>query len=220
MKKILITGSKGTIGTILSKELSDYDITGFDLPEHDARNYEAVKSAIVGHDTVIHLAWNTAVDHVGAELIHTDNTQMMFNVYRAAYEIKIPRVIMASSVHVDDDSIWQGPELMKTNTVPSPDSVYGAHKVFMEALGKFYAKKGLQTVCIRFMGLSVDNKPSEELHERRKWFSHHDCGALVRAILEAPPVPENFAILYGVSNNKGRIYDISNPFGWEPEDGV
>ena len=41
MKKVLITGAKGRIGSILGKSLkSKYDLSLVDLPEVDIKNYK------------------------------------------------------------------------------------------------------------------------------------------------------------------------------------
>lgn len=220
MKRILLIGSKGVIGSIIRKELSEYHITNFDTPDHDARDYADLIKIMSKHDVVIHLGWDTKTENWKSETINPDNALMTFNVYKAALEAKVPRVIMASSVHADDFSHWKGSELMSANAVSTPDSPYGASKVFMEALGRYYAKKGLEVVCIRFAGLNSDNRPSSnDPLAQKKWFSHHDCGELIKTIVEAAAVPNNFVVMYGVSNNPGRIHDVSNPFGWKPKDG-
>ncbi len=221
MKKILITGAKGIIGTVACKALHGYKIIPFDLPEHDAQDYQGVVASMRGCDVALHLAWDTKVENWKTGAINPDNAFMTFNVYKAAHETGVKRVIMASSVHADWYYDWKGPELMDPYALPTPDSPYGASKVFMEALGRYYARQGLEVVCIRFMGLNKDNRPSPgDPDVLKKWFSHRDCGALLKAIIEAPSVPENFVIVYGVSNNTNRIHDYSNPFGWIPQDGM
>ena len=107
---------------------------------------------------------------------------------------------------------------MSPNKSPSPDSPYGASKIFMEILGKYYATKGLEVICIRFGGVNPDNKPPEEYHERIVWLSHRDCIELIKKCVETSTVPNNYLILYGISNNKNRVHDYSNPLGWIPQD--
>ena len=97
MKRLAITGSYGTIGTILRKGLSNYDITQLDMPERDVRNYKELLDIFPGHDVVIHLARDTKVDFLN-DRISTDSILMTDNVYRAVVSTKVPRVIMASSV--------------------------------------------------------------------------------------------------------------------------
>ncbi|HVS02768.1 MAG TPA: NAD(P)-dependent oxidoreductase, partial [Thermoanaerobaculia bacterium] len=161
-KKILVTGSSGTIGRIVCGRLEDFEVTRFDLPEHDARDYEDLAGLSRGHDVLVHLAWDTATESWRSGDISLDNQLMTVNAYEAALRTGVPRVIMASSVHADDYSGWTGAELMKATAVPAPDSPYGASKVFMEALGRYYAKQGLEVVCVRFMGVTPDGRPSPQ----------------------------------------------------------
>jgi len=219
MKKVVITGAKGTIGTVLMNGLKGYyGITSADLPETDARDYGRLLEIFPGHDDIIHLAWNLEDFRTGKA--HPDNSIMFRNVYRAAVEAKVPRIIMASSVHADEYYRWKGPGMLKPDKVPVPDSPYGADKVFMESLGRYYAKNhGLEVVCTRFGGVRPDDRidTSEEGYEK-VWLSHRDCVELIRACIDAPKIPGNFLIVYGVSNNSGRIHDYSNPLGWIPKD--
>lgn len=223
-ERIAITGSCGTIGTVLKEGLKDeYEITSIDLPvdlpENDVREYAKLLEIIPQHLGIIHLAWDTVTDNFKSEKINPENALMFDNIYKAALEGGVPRVIMASSVHADKFYGWKGPGYMSVEKIPTPDSPYGAHKVFMEALGRYYATKGLEVVCIRFGGVNPQNKPPlEPAEERAAWFSHADCVSLLKAILQAQAIPNNFFIVYGVSNNTNRIHDISNPLNWTPKD--
>jgi len=126
---------------------------------------------------------------------------------------------MASSVHADRFYEWKGPGLMSPYNLPNPDSPYGAHKVFMESLGRYFASKKVEVVSVRFGGIGPDNLPNKEnLSERSAFLSSSDGISLIRAILKSKSVPKNYAIVYGVSNNAHRIHDVSNPFGWVPQD--
>ena len=218
MKKILITGARGAIGTTLQKELQNYSITPLDLLEHDCRDASLLQGIFPGHDAIIHLAWNTKIDHAGSGAIDPGNSQMFYNVYRIALETKVPRVIMASSVHTERIPHEPQRAPLSPLTLPTPNNPYGAHKVFMESLGRYFATQGLEVICLRFGGVHQDNRPSKDPNETWRWLSHRDLGNLVRACIDAPSVPENFAILWGVSRGGISRYDLTNPFGWAPLD--
>lgn len=217
-----MTGSSGQIGRVIREQVPEYSYVCFDLPKNDARDYKKLSRAMTGCEVAIHLAWNTKTDNWLNNNVDPDDILMTFNVYKAAKETGIRRVIMASSIHINDLSLWKGDKPISPDDPISPDSPYGASKAFMEALGKYYAKEGLEVVCIRFMGLNSNNKPSaptdRDPYAKAKWFSHRDCGNLIRAIIAAPIVPDNFVVLYGVSNNHGKPVETSNPFGWSPID--
>lgn len=222
LERIAITGANGTIGTVLQEGLKDdFSITPLDLPDHDVRNYRNLQEAVADHNAIIHLAWNSQVDNFQSGQISSDNSIMFQNVYKAALEEGVPRVIMASSVHADKFYGWTNKELMSTDRKPFPDSPYGAHKVFMELMGQYFSKKGLQVVCIRFGGINPQNEPPlnpQPPDERKVWLSHRDCVSLVHSILQTETVPDNFSVIYAVSDNQGRIHDLANPFGWTPQD--
>lgn len=217
VKRIAITGANGTIGNVLRKGLKEYEITLLDLPVTDVRDYERLLEVLPTHDVVVHLAWDTQTENFRSGKINPENALMTYNVYRAAIDSKVRRVIMASSVHADGFYNWKGPEFLSPERAPEPDSPYGADKVFMEALGKYYSKKGLEVVCIR-LGVNAENRPPGEHYENAVWLSHEDCVELIRSCMEAKDIPGNFFIVYGVSDNGNRIHDFSNPLGWHPKD--
>ena len=228
MKRIAITGGKGTIGTVLAKGLRDsLEITILDYPDCDVKELGRLVEAVRGHDVVIHLAWDIKIENgersgqVESGKISPDNSLMTYNVYEAALTSKVPRVIMASSVHADRYTRWDRPELMSPYRLPEPNDPYGASKDFMEALGRYYVSKYKrpEVVCIRFGGVNRENDPHrEDSIYPAVWFSHRDCVSLVRTCIEASSIPNGYAIVYGISNNTTRLHDYSNPLGWKPQD--
>lgn len=223
MKRVLITGSNGTLGTVLQKGLP-HDTTDFDLPGQDAAEYSHLYEHAQGHDAIIHLAWDFKNDGWLAENLNPNNTQISFNVFQAAVDTGVKRVIVASSVHADKfaghDVTRDG--LLQPFTTPLPDSPYGAGKVFLESLGRYYADaKGLEVICVRFGGVNrLDKPPEQPYSERQVWLSHRDCVNLIKKCLSAESVPYNFTIVYAVSDNAGRLQSLENPFGWQPQDGA
>ncbi|MDX1607970.1 MAG: NAD(P)-dependent oxidoreductase [Candidatus Spechtbacterales bacterium] len=225
MKKIAITGAKGRIGTVLRRGLDGFDITSIDLPDIDVRNYDQLLGAVSDHDMLIHLAWKDM--NFMNDTFDPNDLKMAANVYKAAAEAGVERVIMASSVHADNFYKKDIKALFSTDARPSPDSVYGAGKVFVEALGRYYSeKKGLEVICVRFGGVNLEDKPPQKPYEQYShaywetavWFSNGDCVNLINACLKADSIPGNYTIIYGVSDNKNRVHDISNPFNWKPKD--
>jgi uronate dehydrogenase len=215
--KVLITGASGRIGTVLCRGLRAYQITRLSYPWVDLSKYRNAHRSTKGHDVAIHLAWNIRKENFFDEHCLPDNTAMFMNVYKAAIENGLRRVIMASSVHADDFHNWNEPGLLRTDRQTKPASPYGIHKNFMESLGRHYADKGLEVVCVRFGSVNQENEPCWANERERAVFLHHDdCTDLIAAIIDAPSVPGGFAVVNGVSDTKFRIHDISNPFGWQP----
>jgi nucleoside-diphosphate-sugar epimerase len=221
MKKVLITGSGGVIGTVLRTKLP-HELTEFDLPHADVNNFEHVLQKAKGHDTVVHLAWAKTHDDWLSENLNPANVQSAFNVYEAAHQAGVKRVIMASSVHADKFAGRDVNVPLRPYDLPTPDSPYGASKCMVEALGRYYADaKGIEVICVRFGGINKhDTPPHTPYSERQVWLSQNDCVNLLSFLITAPEVPGKYAIVYAVSNNKDMLHDISNDFGWVPQDGA
>lgn len=223
-EKVAITGSHGVIGSILTPELSkNYQITQLSLPETDVRVLDQVLEKLKGNEAVIHLAWNSKTENFKNGRIDPDNKLMAVNVFNASLEAGVKRVIIASSIHADAFYGWEAPPYLSFDHIPVPDSPYGEDKVEIEELGREFAKRGLEVVCIRFGGVNPKNEAAGYQYpkeERASYLSHADFISLIREVLDDDEVPDNFVLMCAVSDNEGRIHDVSNPFGWIPKDGV
>lgn len=214
-----MTGSNGRVGKIL-KSLLKHEITDYDLPDNDVLDYENLAQAFNGQETVIHLAWKTDTDNYLSNFHDSDNTQMAFNVYRAAVEAGVKRVIMASSIHASMPVQSTNDPMISPYALPYPDSPYGAGKVFVESLGRYYAEyKKLEVVCLRFGGVGWGRQDLSD-PEHRFWLSDEDCIQLVERCLEAEDIQSNYMIINAVSDNEGRIHDLTNVIGWKPMSGI
>lgn len=218
-KKVLITGANGIIGTALRAQIGDFSVTPVDVPEYDIRDYDILKKILPGHDAIVHLAWNTRIDNAGSGVIDPDNNRMFSNVYRAALDTGVPRVIMASSVHAHTFMMDQGQPPLSPDCPPEPNNPYGAHKLFMENLGRYYASQGLEVVCIRFGGVRRNDRPGGNEKEKPLWLSHRDLGSLITACIEGN-MSEKFCVLWGMSRDALPFYDPANPFLWTPHDSI
>src|SRR6267154_668365 len=102
-----------------------------------------------------------------------------------------------------------------------PVTVYACTKVFGEALARYYSEHyGMSMICVRicwFQGYQSELLRSQpELH--REWCSPRDLTQLFVKCLRADI---SFGLFFGVSNNAGRYWDISNAermVGYKPED--
>ena len=228
MKRIVITGASGVIGSVLEKSLPRSGIgvlTRLDDTAFQAD--ETLADALHGQEVVIHLAWIRVMGPPRAgvrysELLPDDNRhheslKLAERVLEASQRAGVKRAILASSVHADDFYTWAGPGLLGTERVPRPAGPYGAAKVLLEEQGRFHAGRGLEVVCVRFGAVTAGDLPHPtNLWEQRVWLSHGDCAAMIRACIEASTVPERFCVFYAVSDNEGRVHDTRNPFDWRP----
>ena len=223
-KKLLITGAAGEIGCVLRVGLYDvYTLRLLDKRAQAARAGEecvvadladtaALRQAMSGIDCVVHLA---GVPREGAwEAILPNNIIGTYNLFEAAREAGVKRVIFASSNHVV--GYYRAAQEVGISEPERPDSRYGVSKAYGEALGRMYADKyGLEVACLRigsFRGLP------EDARQLATWISHRDMVELTRCCIEAAKF--HFVVLYGVSNNTRNRWQ--NPhaaeIGYRPQD--
>lgn len=239
LPKLLLTGSCGLIGSILWRHLADsFELYGTDIRiteptahlfRADLSNYEQIARVLQTASPlpyVIHLAADPRVNAEWPSVL-TNNIIGTRNLYEAAKDKGIKRVIFASSNHVTGayegipPSLYSqvSPVLITTQHPIRPDGYYGVSKVFGEAIARmYYELHGLESVCLRIGWVLKDDDPTKNEQARRTWLSHRDLVQLVKRSLLAEV---KFGIYYGVSNNKHRFWDISNAkeeLGYEPED--
>src|SRR6185312_7745590 len=142
MKKILITGAAGRIGKAVRYGLRAYDfqLTSCDIiPLQDAQanerllsfdiqDLEQVKKAMQGIDCVIHLAAIPTED--SWEHILPANIVGTYNIFEAARQAKVKRVIFASTNRVI--SFYRKEKIIGTEVPLRPDGLYGVSKIFGE----------------------------------------------------------------------------------------
>ena len=238
--RVLITGINGLIGTILHKAFKDrYDIYGADLEgdfservvKADISRYPEIAGAVQRFspvDVILHLAGNPNVDATWEEVLHA-NIIGTRNVFEAAREFNVRKVIFASSNHATGayeglgENQYLPPEGELEVISPldpiRPDSDYGVSKVFGEAVASYYRSRwGVEAICLRIGAVLKQDDPTRDERNRRIWLSHRDLVQLVEKSMTAN-VP--FGVYYGVSNNKEIFWDISNArndLGYEPVD--
>lgn len=174
MKKYLVTGGAGFIGSALvrgllalgdgSVEVIDNLSTGcranlsevasyLVFHEADIRDFDAIAPVIAGADTVFHIA---AIPSVPKSIVdpvpsHEANIDGTFNVLRACVDGKVRKVVYAASSSAYGDTLV----LPKVETMqPNPKSPYAAQKL----MGEYYCNAfascyGLDTTSLRFFNV-------------------------------------------------------------------
>ncbi len=221
MRTILITGSKGIIGSVLRRGLvGKYQIRSVDLPD-DISHYEILWAQMPGVDTVIHLARRfSPADPIERRMrIYPENVQIDVNVFTAVVKAQVKRLIMASSVHADNH---RDPAAAEPFAIPGsyhPATPYGVYKLVEEEVGRALSKQfGFEFVGVRFGGVTPDNSVKRGQGQTATWLSHNDLLGAVDACLSVEPLPGRSSVFYAVSDNADRIHDTTNPFGWRPRD--
>ena len=179
MKRVLVTGMSGLIGGLLRTHLEEQGgyrlsalnrsaVEGVECFQADIADIQAIQPAFEGKDVVVHLA--AKIGDEPWEALQRANVTGTYNVYEAARLAGVQRVVFASSGDAirgwDFDPEYpygaitsgrydEAPDSwpMVTHETVRPGNVYGATKVWGEALGRYYSDAhGLSVVCLRLAG--------------------------------------------------------------------
>src|SRR5216684_1869905 len=159
MKKILITGAAGDVGSHLRRELAGrYELQLSDIRplKNLASGEEFIRGDCASLRDMLRVTQGVAaVVHLGGfsvegpwEVILRANIVGAYNAFEAARRNGVRRIVFASSNHAT--GFYRRDERIDHRAYPRPDTRYGLSKVFGEQLGFLYAEKyGLQVFCIR-----------------------------------------------------------------------
>ena len=142
MKRVLVTGAAGLIGTGLREQfagryrlrLTDVRTPpalgeGEEFVEVDLRDSGSVQGVVEGVDAVVHLGGIASEDTW--EAIRDVNIDGTYNVFESARRSGVKRVVYASSVHAV--GFYPRSRKIDSDVTVLPDSRYGASKAFGEA---------------------------------------------------------------------------------------
>ena len=223
---VLITGAAGLVGSGLRRELAadGLRLRLFDrqpvtaLAPHetavlgDISDASLLATAMQGVGAVVHLAGCTTDAPMEDQL--AGNVVGAFNVFEAARQAGVERVIYASSHHVV--GYYPRRRRIGTDVLLRPDSRYGLTKAFGEQVGAMFADKyGLRVLCVR-IGF-VEDRPVDQ-RRLSIWSSWRDLAQLVRIGLNHPQL--RYEVVYGVSGNARGFFDNAAAFrlGYRPQD--
>ncbi len=223
-RRIVFTGASGGIGTmtrpllaklypglVLSDRVKPKDLQpGETFVAADLTRPEEVAAAVKGAHSIVHLGGHS-VEGTWDQILQA-NIIGCYNVFEAARQAGVKRVIFASSNHAV--GFYPRKRKIRTDVTVRPDSRYGVSKAFGEALGALYADKhGIAVTCLR-----IGNVGPCPLDVRRLsiWISPEDIVQLFRIGLEHPDI--RFDILYGASDNEASWWDNSRArqLGYRP----
>lgn len=225
MKKVLLTGASGDIGTRLRKllkpiypELILSDLrTPSDLGADetffpaDLAKFDEVLAAVNGVEGIIHLGGFSVEG--SWETILNANIIGGYNLYEAARQAGVKRIVFASSNHAV--GFFPRHQTIANDVTALPDTRYGLSKLFGEGLGALYAyKHGIGSLAIR-----IGNVGDKPLDVRRLaiWLKPEDLVKLIRIGLEKPDLL--FEVVYGMSDNERAWWDNNRALelGYQPE---
>ncbi len=244
MKKVLVTGASGLIGTDLIEAIGPTHhvrvfnrraLPGFDGVQADINDADALSTAMKGIDTVVHLA-AVLPDEVDDQVVMSVNVNGTYNLFEAARENGVQRVVFASSGavsggYMQEPAIKQivagnrneleNPGLTISELDPArPTGLYAVTKLWGEALGRYHSEAhGMSVICIRFSRVIHSDEPEDDLRGSVHLSRRDAVQALVKSI--DAPADLRFACFYVTSNNPNRWRDNESAraaIGFEPQD--
>jgi uronate dehydrogenase len=225
--RVLVTGAGGRMAQVLLPDLrrrygplsllSRDPFDGADPADSvhlaDVADLDALTAAAAGADAILHLAG--IADEAPLEAILASNVVGVHNVYEAARTHGVRRVVFASSNHAT--GFYPCRQRIGVEDAVRPDTLYGASKVYGEALGRLYHDKfGIEVVSLRIGSFRA--RPDDH-RQLSTWLSHRDGLDLVTRSLETPGV--GHLIVYGVSANTRswwRLGPEAAALGYAPRD--
>ncbi|MEI7029480.1 NAD(P)-dependent oxidoreductase [Streptomyces pratensis] len=226
-RTVLLTGAAGGLGTLMRELLPayGYELRLLDLapiagePEAlvaDLGDRAAVREAVRGVDAVVHLA-GISLESTFDKILRA-NIEGTYNLYEAAREEGVGRVVFASSNHAVGYTPRPRPggPPVPADTPHRPDTFYGLSKSFGEDLAQLYwDKHGVETVSVR-IGSCFPEPTSVRMLSL--WMSPADGARLFHAALTAEAV--GHTVVYGSSANTRLWWDLSTAraLGYAPQD--
>jgi nucleoside-diphosphate-sugar epimerase len=243
-ERILVTGMSGLIGGAVRKRLEGrYHLTalnrsrvpGVPTVQADIADFDSIRPAFEGQHTVVHLA-ASARGNDPWERVRDPNLIGVYNVFEAARQAGVSRVIYASSgstisgweqvqpyralVHGEYDKVTHPWPMITHETPVRPTGVYGATKVWGEALAwQVTDSSDLSIICLRIGLVNAVDRPTDS-RQFSVWCSQRDISQMVERCIEAPSELK-FDIFFALSRNKWGYRDISHArevVGFEPQD--
>lgn len=249
-KKVLVTGLSGVVGSAMRAELEQrYEVSSLsrygvdDMPTDrnflgDIGDLDSIQPAFEGQDTVIHLAADRSAT-ADFESVLPNNVTGAYNVFEAARQASVKRVVFGSSQHAVGGFYLDPPychimagELEKVSrpytlldeTVPiRPSGHYGISKAYGEAMGSYYNDyHGLSSIHIRIgFTISTDDWTWSGA-AAALWLSHRDTSQVFVKAVEAPE-SLRYTVVYAMSDNYWAIFSLEKArkvLAYEPQDGA
>ncbi|MEX1021163.1 MAG: NAD(P)-dependent oxidoreductase, partial [Litorilinea sp.] len=210
-------------------------VEGVETHQASITDFDAIRPAFDGVDTVVHLAAVADVYAPWEDLLNV-NIIGTRNVFQAAIDAGVKRVVFASSgstiASVEQDEPYkaiaegryaelpQSWPLMDKHSEPRPWGVYGATKLWGEALARhFVDTTDISILCLRIGVVNAEDRPTQT-RQYANWCSQRDIATMIGLAIDAPP-ELRFDIFYVISNNRYGYRDLSHAhdvLGYVPQD--
>ncbi len=226
MKKIVLTGAAGRLGsylrepltkmadTLVSTDIAD-DIgtlyPGESYMQADLAQMDQIAPVLDGADMVVH--FGAIVDEKPFEELLGPNFVGSYNIWEAGYKAGVRRIVYASSIHAV--GMHRKADFIGIDAEHRPDTFYGLAKCFTEDLGRMYwDKRQMESVHLRILSAAKVNNA----RALGSWLSYDDLIHLVTRAIDTPSVGF-FDHLRGVQQRPRTCRQHQGVLPWVPPEG-
>jgi UDP-glucose 4-epimerase len=212
MKKILVTGSSGQLGSAIATLLKDknYEVIGIDVVPSsttdaliDIRDAEAVNNIAIGFDAIIHTAAihgkHYELNYPREEFIKT-NIDGTCNLLNACVQNGIKKFLYTSTTSIygksmvnENQAVWVDETLL-----PNPRDIYDITKLTAELLCQdYFEKESIETTVLRVSRFLPEDENTKAIHRLYRGLDEKD-GAMAH-LLALEKTFQTFEV-YNISN--------------------
>jgi NAD+ dependent glucose-6-phosphate dehydrogenase len=224
--RVLVTGAAGNLGSRIVASMRDrHDVTTLDIAPGGSHNHADLRTVgpwtdlFASQNVVVHLAADRRPEATWPEVL-SSNVAATLNIYQAAADHGVRRIVLASSIWVARGA-WTGGAL--PNEVVNPgDNAYGASKAFCEQLAHWY----WHTRSISTIALRLGARPPGDARPMRQnpwsdsyWLSPADAIQAMSLAVESNVV--GCHVVTVTSHNPAQIWDLTaaaRTIGYHPVD--
>ena len=230
MKKVLITGMSGLIGGLLKDHLvsiGEYQLSalnrsfieGISTHSADIAELEQIRPAFENIDVVVHLA-----AYLGSDSFEEQLPTRAAGVKRVVYASSgstvrgVENIYPYGEIAQGNYENVKGPIPLITHQDIRPGGVYGATKVWGEALARHFSDTyDMSILCVRIGSVTKENIPSDA-RQKSIYLSHKDVCQILQLSIDAPSELK-YDVFLATSNNRWSYRDLEHPrkvLGYEP----
>lgn len=237
-RRVLVTGSTGAIGQPVCQHLLSrgHHVRGLarrptpgleDYVVGDLSDPKAVRAAVEGMDTVIHLgAYPNDADFI--DVLLEPNVRGLYHICDAAREFGVKRLVLASTLQTVTGHGYPDGRTIRIEDGPKPVNHYALSKVWAEVMGDMYARvHNLSVINARIGWLPRNPEEAKRLVDSRigkdVFFSHRDAQRFhERCVESSTPRPGECVTVFAISKPKSfprlDLEPARRILGYEPQD--